>query len=265
MLSSIKNTAIFSYTLASLLCAGSLVVETPSANATNVLLSGISCETLIALGDVVQDGCSFQLTTNALEEEDTFFEFPPGSGQSAPDRNLSGNPALDAPDLEAASGLESGALSFSLFEQAQQGSILQARINNVSDRKLDILVSWNFKSAEPFVASPGSIPGLPDDFGSFFNFYDAVLEIDGNNEIVELARADSSSISVSSGTINFSLSPGSSQTLDRLGIVEFNNNTITSQVDITVEAVPEPSAYLGVITSMAIIFGLRRKSSRTSC
>lgn len=262
MLTYIKNQAIFSGILTSLFYAGSLVIETPSANAAG--LSLISCEAVISLGDVLQNGCSFQMTNNGLGEEDTPFEFPPGSGKSASDFNLSGNPALDGPDLEAELGFIPGALSPDLFVQLQHGSAGQFRVTNETDYYLNLTLNWKFESTEPDIAPFDPIPGLPGDFGSFFDFYDALLE-DENNSIKELARADSSSPRLFEGTIDLGrLGPGETYISNRFINGAWNNNTITSVADIEFVAVhvPEPMTILGSAAALGFGASFRRKKLR---
>ena len=281
MLTSIKNKANLSFALTSLIYAGTLVFETTSANAAS--LPYISCEASIVLGDVVQDGCSSQMTTDALNNENTPFEEPPGTGQSAPDEvfNLSGNPALDASELEAELGLMPGALSPSLFVQAQHGSAVKFRINNISDKPLAVTINWILESTEPNIAPPNSIPGLPDDFDSFFNYYDALLTIDENGEITELARTNpsqsqltppeiqpsSSFILVDQGrvTINSRLAPMEFLETPAFVLAEYNGDSIPSKSPLEVVAtpVPEPSVFLGIVTTLGLILGFKRKPSRT--
>lgn len=136
MLNLLANKTNLALTLTSLIYGGSLVINSVSVNAASNL--SISCEALITLGDILQDGCSFQMTTNALQQEGTVFEFPPGSGQSAADDifNISGNPALNIFDLETELGLFSGELNPSFFVQAQQGSAGQLGITNTSNKAI---------------------------------------------------------------------------------------------------------------------------------
>ena len=263
MLTSFKNRAILSGILTSLVCAGSLVIETRTANAAG--LSPISCDAVIRLGDVLQNDCLFQMTNNGLGEEDTPFDFPPGSGQSSPDFNLSGNPALDGPDLEAELGLIPGALSPDLFVQLQHGSASQIRVTNENDRSVNLKLKWKFESSEPNLDPFDPIPGLPDDFGSFFVFYDALLELGGNHSITELARADSSSSEIFEGTIDLGrLNSGESYLSNTFLIGAWNNNTITSVADIELVAtpVPEPITLLGSAAALGFGASFQRKKSR---